>query len=64
MVSGFSIEAMVRGYRVYKSIWTASVGEEFKAMIKNRHRDTVSICSSASDFVWHRAVNVTHARKK
>ena len=27
-----SIEAMVRGYHVYKSIWTAAVGEEFEAL--------------------------------
>ena len=28
MVS-FSVEAMVRGYHIYNSIWTAAVGEEF-----------------------------------
>ena len=28
-MASFSIEAMVRGYHVYKHIWTAVVGEEF-----------------------------------
>jgi hypothetical protein len=32
----FSIEAMMRGYHVYKSIWAAAVGEEFEALAKNR----------------------------
>jgi hypothetical protein len=43
------IEVMVTGYHVYKSIWTAAVGEEFKPLAKNRYRDIVSTCSSASD---------------
>jgi hypothetical protein len=36
-----SIEAMVRGDHVYKSIWTAAVGEEFESLAKNRYRDIV-----------------------
>ena len=28
-MASFSVEAMVRGYHVYKDIWTAVVGEEF-----------------------------------
>ncbi len=44
----FSIEAMMRGYHVYKSIWAADVGEEFETLAKNRYRDIVSICSSAT----------------
>jgi hypothetical protein len=32
-----------------------SLGEEFEALAKNRYRDIVSICSSASDCVWHRS---------
>ncbi len=47
----FSIEAMVTGYHVYKSIWAATVSEGFEALVKNQYRD---ICSSASDCVWHR----------
>ncbi len=58
-----TIEAMVRGYHVYKSIWAAAVGEEFEALAKNRYRDIISICSSASDCVWHRS-KVTSARIK
>jgi hypothetical protein len=46
-----------------RSIWTASVSEEFEAMVKNRYRDIISICSSGSDCVWHRS-KVTRARKK
>ena len=28
-MAAFSVEAVVRGYHVYKGIWTAVVGEEF-----------------------------------
>ena len=28
-MASFSVEAMVRGYHIYKDIWTAVVGEEF-----------------------------------
>ena len=45
----FSIEAMARGYHIYKSVWAADVGEEFEVLAKNRYRDIVSICSSAND---------------
>jgi hypothetical protein len=58
----FSIEAMVRGYHVYNSIWTAAIGEEFEALAKNRYRDIVSTCSSASDGMWHMS-KVTHGGK-
>lgn len=30
----FSIEAMVRGYHVYKDIWNADIGEEFPCKIE------------------------------
>ncbi len=43
----FSIEAMVRGYHVYKSIW-AAVGEEFGALAKNRYTETSFIASAAA----------------
>ncbi len=58
----FSIEAMVRGYHIYKSIWAAAIGEEFEALAKNHYKDIVNICSSASDCVWHRS-KVMSARK-
>ena len=31
-MASFLIEAMVRGYHVYKDIWSAVVGEEFPCM--------------------------------
>jgi hypothetical protein len=53
----FSIEAMVRGYHVYESIWTAAIGEEPLQTLS-----TFSTCSSPSDCVWYRS-KVMHARK-
>jgi hypothetical protein len=44
----FSIEAMVRGYHVYKSIWAAAIGEEFEALTKNRYRDIITVTSAAA----------------
>ena len=34
----FSVQAMVRGYHVYKDIWDAVVGEEFPCRCKNGNR--------------------------
>jgi len=30
----FSIESMVRGYNVYKGVWTATIGEELDCLMK------------------------------
>jgi hypothetical protein len=42
----FSIEVMVRGYHVYKSIWAATVGEEFEALAKNRYRAALATATA------------------
>ena len=36
MVAAFFVEAKVRGYHVYKDIWTAVVGEEFQFDVSGR----------------------------
>ena len=37
-MASFSVEAMVRGYHVYKDIWTAVVGEEFPCKREDGNR--------------------------
>jgi hypothetical protein len=47
------------------TIWSAAVGEEFKALAKNQYRNivsTFSTCSSTSDGMCYRS-KVTRARK-
>ena len=55
----FSVEAMVRGYLVYKDVWEAAVGEELRCEREPGNRQdpfTVAVVRSA--------VTVGHVPKK
>ena len=51
-MASFSIEAMVRGYHVYNSIWTAAIGEEFPCK-----REVTNMFDSIIGFLDHSWAN-------
>ena len=45
------IEAMVRGYHMYKEIWCAAVGEELSCMREEEnYRDAFAVAASITRF--------------
>ena len=47
MAAAFYVEVMVRGYHIYKDIWTAVMGEEFQCQWESGNRfDLYAIASS------------------
>jgi len=51
----FSVEAMVRGYHIYQSVWEASVGERLNCIRQvGNHSDTFAVAVvKANDTVGH-----------
>ena len=39
----YTIEAMVRGYHVYKEVWCAAVGEEMSCVREVNYRDPFAV---------------------
>ena len=53
-MASFEIQAMVRGYHIYKDVWSAVIDEEFPCKREGGNRSAVSIASlirSKKDFI-------------
>ena len=44
-MASFEIEAMVRGYHIYKDVWSAVIDEEFPCKREDGNRFAVSVCN-------------------
>ena len=51
-MASFSVEAMVRGYHVYKDVWAAVVGEEFPCKREDGNRfDPLAVAVVRADAI-------------
>ena len=52
-MASFEIEPMVRGYRIYKDMWSAVIDEEFPCKREDGNRFAVSVCLFVSPHLSH-----------
>lgn len=66
MSSSFLVEAMARGYHIYKYVWTAAVGEVFPCNRENGSslNDPFAVAVMRSTTTAHHSAVIVHIHRK